>query len=80
MKIPAIKKLVDNFSTEELQAAEAALLEEQQPAIEVEGDDEGEKLTHLLAAQFILLEMAEKGVDYLTALRAYSGRVRNSIS
>jgi hypothetical protein len=80
MKIPAIKKLVDNFSFEELQAAEAALLDEQQPAIEVEGDDEGEKLTHLLAAQFILQEMAEKGVDYLTALRAYSGRVRNSIS
>ncbi len=65
---------------EQLQAAEAALLEERKPDIEVEGMDEGEQLTHLMAAQFILQEMKEKGVDYITALRAFSGRVRNSIS
>ena len=80
MKIPSIKKLVDSFSLEQLQAAEAAILEEQKPAIEVEGDDEGEQLTHIMAAQFIRQEMDQKGADYLTALRAYSGRVRNSIS
>lgn len=65
---------------EQLQAAEAALLEERKPDIEVEGMDEGEQLTHLMAAQFILQEMKENGVDYITALRAFSGRVRNSIS
>jgi hypothetical protein len=80
VKIPAIKKLVDSCSMEQLQAAEAALLEERKPDIEVEGMDEGEQLTHLMAAQFILQEMKEKGVDYITALRAFSGRVRNSIS
>ncbi len=80
MKIPSIKKLVDSFSLEQLQAAEAAILEKQKPAIEVEGDDEGEQLTHIMAAQFIRQEMDQKGADYLTALRAYSGRVRNSIS
>ena len=80
MKIPAIKKLVENFSLDQLKAAESALLEEQKPEIPVEGDDEGEMLTHLLAAQFIKEEMEKKGLDYLTALRAYSGRVRNSIS
>lgn len=80
MKIPSIKKLVDQYSFEELKAAEEALLEEQVPGIEVEGEDEGEKLTHLMAAQFIKQEMDTKGADYLSALRTYSGRVRNSIS
>lgn len=80
MKIPSIKKLVDNFSLSELAAAELAILEEQNPAIEVEGEDEGEKLTHVMAARFIKQEMQEKAVDYMTALRTYSGRVRSSIS
>jgi len=80
MKIPSIKKLVDQYSITQLKAAEDALLDEQQPAIEVEGDDEGEKLTHIMAAQFIKEEMEQKGLDYLSALRSYSGRVRNSIS
>ena len=80
MKIPSIKKLVDQYSLPQLKTAEEAILEEQQPAIEVEGDDEGEQLTHVMAAQFIKEEMEQKGVDYLTALRSYSGRVRNSIS
>jgi hypothetical protein len=80
MKITAIKKLVDQYSLLQLKAAEEAMLEEQLPAIAVEGDDEGEQLTHIMAAQFIKQEMEQKGVDYLTALRTYSGRVRNSIS
>jgi hypothetical protein len=80
MKIPSIKKLVDNYSLDELKAAEEALLEEKNPAIEVEGEDEGEKLTHVMAAQFIKQEMQEKAVDYMTALRTYSSRVRSSIS
>lgn len=79
MKIPAIKKAVENYSVEELMAAEAALLEEQQPAIDIEGADEGEKLTHVLAAIFVKAEI-EKGSDLMTAVRAYSQRVRNSIS
>ena len=37
MKIPAIKKLVENNTLEELMAAEAAIVDEQQPAIAVEG-------------------------------------------
>jgi hypothetical protein len=80
MKIPCIKKLVDNYSPDELKAAEEAILEEQNPAIEVEGEDEGEKLTHVMAARFIKQEMQDKAVDYMTALRTYSSRVRSSIS
>lgn len=42
MKTPAIKKLVETYTLAQLQDAENALLEEQAPSIEIEGDDEGE--------------------------------------
>lgn len=80
MKIPAIKKLVENSNLEELMAAEAAIVDEQQPAIEVEGEDEGEQLTHVLAAVWILNEMEDNGTDFKSALRAYTQKVRVSIS
>jgi len=79
MKIPAIKKAVENYTVAQLQQAEAALLEEQPLPIEIEGVDEGEKLTHILAALFVKEEIAN-GNDLMTAVRAYSQRVRNSIS
>ncbi len=50
------------------------------PEIKIEGKDEGEQLTHVLAAIFILEHMAENGVDLKTALREYTLKVRNSIS
>ena len=80
MKIPAVKKLVENHSTEDLQAAEEALAEEQAPHIDVEGEDEGEKLTHCFAALFIRQKMEEEGLDFKTALRAYTAKVRGSIT
>lgn len=80
MKIPAIKQLVENHSLEELMAAENAIVDEQQPAIEVGGEDEGEQLTHVLAAVWILNEMEDNGTDFKTALRMYTQKVRVSIS
>jgi hypothetical protein len=80
MKLPSIKKLVETCSIEMLQAAEEALLEGTSSPVEVEGSDEGEKLTHVMAAIFIKEEMAQKGLDYTGALRAYTVRVRTSIS
>ncbi|MFP4089124.1 MAG: DUF6952 family protein [Cyclobacteriaceae bacterium] len=80
MKIPVIKKLVENQSIEELIAAEEALVEDQPLPIEIEGDDEGEKLTHILAAIFVLEQMKSQGSDFKTALREYTRRVRESIS
>ncbi len=79
MKIPAIKKLVETNSVQELEEAEQALYNEETPAIDVEGSDEGEKLTHILAAIEILKNM-EEGEEFKTALRNYTQRVRNSIS
>ncbi|MEN8732364.1 MAG: hypothetical protein ABF321_07315 [Bacteroidia bacterium] len=80
MKIPVIKKLAEAHSLEELQAAEEALYNEETPAIEIKGDDEGEQLTHVLAAVFIKEYMAEHGSNLKTALREYTVKVRNSIS
>jgi hypothetical protein len=79
MKIPVIKKVVETYSIEQLAAAEEAMYEEQAPTIEIEGDDEGEQLTHILAAKFIKERMAE-GIEYNAALREYTKRVRASIS
>ncbi|KOF03663.1 hypothetical protein AWW67_07635 [Roseivirga seohaensis] len=80
MKIPVIKKLVEEVALEDLKAAEEALMEEQKPAIEIQGDDEGEQLTHVFAAIFILEKMEKNGVDFKTALREYTQKVRTSIS
>ena len=80
MQIPVIKKITEAYSLVELQKAEAALYEEQIPEIEIEGKDEGEQLTHVLAAIFILEYMAKNGVDLKTSLREYTLKVRNSIS
>lgn len=80
MKIPVIKQLVEEYSREDLERAEAAIAEEQQPEIEIPGEDEGEQLTHAYAALQVIQSMEENGVDFKTALREYTGRVRNSIS
>ena len=80
MKIPSIKKLVESCSNAQLVAAEIAILDEQTPAIEVEGADEGEQLTHVLAAIWIKHQMETDNLEFTAALRAYTSRVRTSIS
>ncbi len=80
MKISAIRKLVQNADLPSLKAAEDDLMEEKPLQIEVEGADEGEQLTHILAAIWVLEEVEKKGVTEKEALRAYTSRVRESIS
>ena len=64
MQIAAIKKLVEIYTLVQLQDAETAMLEEQQPAIEVEGKDEGECLTHVLASIYIKDKMENNGIAF----------------
>lgn len=80
MKVPVIKRLVEQFTLEELQAAENELLNERTPAISIEGEDEGEQLTHAIAAINILQDVQEKGIDTRAAIKSYFERVRKSIS
>jgi hypothetical protein len=79
MKLPVIRKIVKQYSLEELQAAEQDLLEEKPLNIEVEGEDEGEQLTHIIGAIEIKQNVAN-GMSDKDALRAFSKRVRDSIS
>ena len=80
MKTPAIKKLVENYSIIQLQEAELAICDEQKPNIEVEGDDEGEQLTHILASIFIKSKMGKENCSFAIGLREFSQKVRKSIS
>ena len=79
MKIPAVKKLVEQYSIEQLQAADEALANEQTPEIEIEGEDDGERLTHAFAALWIKERMNE-GLEFKAALREYTSKVRESIN
>lgn len=81
MKIPAIKKIIEaKYTLEMLDEAEEALINEKEPAIEIEGEDDGEQLTHIFAAKWIIENMQSTGTDFKTSLRAYTQKVRNSIS
>jgi hypothetical protein len=80
MKIPAIKKLVETHSVFDLLKAETQLMEGKLPSIEIEGSDEGEQLTHVIAAMWIIEEMKNNNVDFKDALREYTKKVRESIN
>lgn len=80
MNIAMIKGLVESATVEQLHEAESALLDERQPSISIPGADEGEQLTHVLAAIYVHERIAADGVDAMTAIREYAKRVRASIS
>ena len=80
MKIPVIKKLVETYTVEELGEAEQAIINEQPLEIQVEGSDEGEQLTHIIAAIWILDRIKNDSFDFKTALREYTQKVRESIN
>lgn len=80
MNIPAIKTLVQKYSIQQLSKAEEEITEGKPPSIEVEGEDDGEQLTHVIAAVWILKHMDERKTDFKTALRDYTRIVRSSIN
>lgn len=79
MKIPVIRKLVNQYTVTELQAAEEALYDEKSLPIEVEGDDEGEQLTHIIAALWVKNDMFQNNTELGKSLRNYTQKVRSSI-
>ena len=80
MKIAAIKKAVESYSIEQLKKAEDEIMNELEPSIALDGADEGENLTHALAAIWIITKMKSQQIDFNTALRLYTQKVRVSIS
>ena len=79
MQIPVVRKMVGEFSVQQLQKAEEDLLEEQPLEIEVEGKDEGEQLTHIMAAIWIKQEMENSDLPLGKVIRLYTEKVRKSI-
>lgn len=78
MQIPVIKKLIETHDLATLKSAEEAIVEGNLE-IEVGGEDEGEQLTHVIAAVWIIEKMQEDNVPFGKALRAYTQKVRVSI-
>jgi hypothetical protein len=75
MKIPEIKRLVGEHGAEELDAAANAFEETGQSPIEVNGDDDGDKLTNLLIAAQVRARV-DGGESLQQALRDVSKSVR----
>jgi hypothetical protein len=80
VKSSAIRQLAQTQPLPSLQAAEQALLHGRRPAFDVEGEDAGEQLTHVLAAIFVLEHMAGHGATLPAALRVFFQKVRESVS
>ncbi len=79
MNVAVIKQIVDAYTMEQLLQAEADILNETEPRVEIGGADEGEKLTHVLAAIFCKHEMEREHININQAIRMYSQRVRGSL-
>ncbi|MBC7384441.1 MAG: hypothetical protein H7296_15850 [Bacteroidia bacterium] len=80
MKLAVIKDLVENKTLPELIEAETQLLNGNSIKFDVPGEDEGEQLTHILAAIEILKQVENDNIDLRTAIKDFFKRVRNSIS
>jgi len=81
MNIASVRALVEaQLSAATLRTAEEAMLEGLEPGIDVQGEDEGEQLTHVMAARWVLDHMATTNDDVMTSIRVYTERVRSSIS
>lgn len=78
MKIAAVKKITQEYTAEQLDQAQTNLLAGAALGIDVEGEDEGEQLTHLYAALWIKEHMSANNSDLNTSLRAYTAMVRQS--
>ena len=76
MKVSAIRKLVEKHTILELKQAESDIIQEKSAGIEIEGKDEAEKLTNVIAALWILEEMKNKGLDFKEAFSSYTKKVR----
>jgi len=79
MKPAVVRKLAQEHELEELESAALKFEENLENVLNVEGEDDGEKLSHLLISIFIKKRMA-KGAAMNEALREYSQKVRKVIS
>jgi hypothetical protein len=79
MKTDAVKQIASDYSLDALKIVEQQLLNGEIPSTPIPGEDEGEKLTHVLSAIWVLETMETEKITLVQALRKMAGRVRNSI-
>lgn len=75
MKAGAVRKLARDHDLAALEAAAAALLEGEGAPFEIGGDDDGERLTHVMLAQRIR-KRVDAGEDLKAVFREVMGSVR----
>ncbi|MCA9573710.1 MAG: hypothetical protein KC656_38020 [Myxococcales bacterium] len=75
MKASVIRKLAKEHTLEELEAGAESIAENETDTLGVEGDDLGEKLTHVMLAIRIVSRM-NAGEDLKDAFRAEMSAVR----
>ena len=79
MKAAVIRKLSLDHSTEELEKAAEALAEAEENILDVEGEDNGERLTHLMLAIRVRQRM-DQGEEHRVAFREQLADVRELLA
>jgi hypothetical protein len=75
MNVPVVKKLASECSRTQIDEAVLAFEKNRSNLLSVEGNDDGEKMSNLLAAQFVRHRM-DNGMELNLALREYGQRVK----
>lgn len=76
MLVAVVKDLATRYTVDELKRATEAFEKNRENTLNVDGGDEGEKLSNLLAAIEVRTKM-DQGVALNEALRHFSQRVRS---
>ena len=76
MKASVIRKLAENCTLEQLSNAAEVMAEEERDPLGVDGDDLGEKLTHVMLAMRVRAKMDE-GQELRVAFREQLSEVRS---
>ena len=77
MKAAAIRKIAEKYSLSELAAAAEVIAEEERDPLGIDGEDLGEKLTHVMLAMRIRDKVENEGMELRVAFRAQLGEVRD---
>lgn len=79
MKAAVVRRLAEKCTPSELEACAESLLEREVDLLDVEGEDPGEKLTHVMLALRVR-ERVEKGEPLKDAFRAEMACVRGVLA
>ncbi|MGI9545169.1 MAG: DUF6952 family protein [Cyclobacteriaceae bacterium] len=76
MEFDSIKFLVETFPRIELEEAQEAIVNGHDPEIKLSGRSDGERLSEVIAALWVLEKMNQEQVDIVTAFSAYQESLR----